>query len=423
MIPTGNGPSSIAVDRRGVWVSNQFDGTVTRIDPRTSQPVAPIRVGNRPQGLAIAGGDVLVAVRQSGTGHRGGTLAVQMNRDLDSIDPAVAYDTTSIPILRMTNDGLVAFNQAGGLAGTQLVPNLAVSLPTPTDGGRTYTFRLRPNIRYSNGTPLKAADVRRAFERDFAIGKLPVTYYDGIVGAAQCKEAPKHCDLSRGIVTNDTARTVTFHLVEPDPEFLYQLALEFGEAVPASTSLTETHTKPLPGTGPYMITSYRPGRLLVLRRNPYFREWSKAAQPDGYPGRIVFRIGGTPDAAMDDVIAGKADAFSTAQSQTPPSASRLTAVKLRDASQVHENPQQATIALFLNTRLAPFDRLAARPDRAGFARRGHRSRRGPPHLGAGRPGDRRPGAVGAARQSEGDRHPLEACRQLPVQPQQLRDVV
>ena len=40
-------------------------------------------------------------------------------------------------LLRMTNDGLVAYNQTSGLAGTQLVPDLAVSLPTPTDGGKT----------------------------------------------------------------------------------------------------------------------------------------------------------------------------------------------------------------------------------------------------------------------------------------------
>jgi YVTN family beta-propeller protein len=360
VIPTGNGPSSIAVDRRGVWVSNQFDGTVVRIDPRTGQRAQTIRVGNRPQGVALAAGDVLVAVRESGTGHRGGTLTVQMNRPLDSIDPAVAYDTTSIPILRMTHDGLVAFNQTGGLAGTQLVPDLAVSLPTPTDGGKTYTFQLRPNIRYSNGQPVRASDFRRSFERDFAVGQLPVTYYDGIVGAAQCKEAPKHCDLSRGIVADDATRTVTFHLTEPDPEFLYQLAIEFGYALPATTRLAETHKKPLPGTGPYVIASYRPNHLLVLRRNPYFHEWSKAAQPDGYPDRIVFRIGGTPDAAMDDVIAGKADAFSTSQSQTPPTASRLAAVRLSHAGQVHSNPQQATIALFLNTRLPPFDRLAVR---------------------------------------------------------------
>ena len=160
-IPTGNGPTAVAVDARGVWVSNQFDGTLARIDPRTNQVGAADHAsatGRR--AWRISGGDVLVSVRQSGAGHRGGTLTVRMNRALDSIDTAVAYDSTSWPILRMTSDGLVAFNQASGLAGTQLVPDLAVSLPTPTDGGRTYTFRLRPNIRYSNGRPVKASDVR-----------------------------------------------------------------------------------------------------------------------------------------------------------------------------------------------------------------------------------------------------------------------
>ena len=67
----------------------------------------------------------------------------------------------------MTNDGLVAFNQTSGLAGTQLVPDLAVSLPTPTDGGKTYIFRLRPGIRYSTGGTVRPSDVRATFERDF----------------------------------------------------------------------------------------------------------------------------------------------------------------------------------------------------------------------------------------------------------------
>jgi hypothetical protein len=78
-----------------VWVSNQFGGTLARIDPRRSQVARRIVVGNRPQGVAVSGGDVLVAVRQSGAGHGGGTLTVRMNRSLDSIDPAVAYDSTS----------------------------------------------------------------------------------------------------------------------------------------------------------------------------------------------------------------------------------------------------------------------------------------------------------------------------------------
>ncbi len=360
-IATGNGTRAVAVDRDGVWVSNEFEGTLARIDPRINQVVRRINVGNRPQGVvATAAGSVLVSVRQGGAGHRGGTLTVRMNRPPDPLDTAVAYDTNSWPILRMTGDGLVAFNQASGLAGTQLVPDLAVSLPNPTDGGRTYTFRLRPNIRFSNGRLVKPSDIRYTFERNFKIGKLPVQYYDGIVGAARCKRIPVRCDLSRGILVDDATKTVTFHLTAPDLEFLYKLALPFAYVVPKGTPLKEAGTRWPPATGPYMINSYRPKRVLTLGRNPYFHEWSQAAQPDGYPDKIVFEIGGTPDDAMNDVVDGKADVFSTYQSQTPPSERRLAAIKTQHASQVHTNPQQATIALFLNTRLAPFDRLGVR---------------------------------------------------------------
>ncbi len=360
VIPIGNGPTGVAVDPRGVWVSNQFDGALARIDPRTNR-WRRISVGSRPQGVAISGGNVLVTVRQSGAGHRGGTLTVRMNRDTDSIDPAIAYDSTSWPVLHMTNDGLVTYNQVSGFAGTQLVPDLAVSLPTPTDGGRTYTFQLRPGIRYSNGKLVRASDVRTAFERDFKIGKWYVpSYYEGIVGATRCEKSPKRCDLSHGIVADDGARTVTFHLVAPDAEFLYKLALDFTYVMPAGTPLKAAGTHPLPATGPYMVASYRPKHVLKLVRNPYFHEWSKAAQPDGYPDEIVFEIGGTPDAAVNDVIRGKADAFSTSQSENPPSERLLDSLKLRHASQVHSNPQPTTIALWLNTRLAPFDRLDVR---------------------------------------------------------------
>jgi YVTN family beta-propeller protein len=354
-IPTGNGPTAVAAGVGAVWVSNQFDDTVARIDPRTNQ-VRRISVGNRPQGVAISGGDLLVSVRQSGAGHRGGTLTFRMNRSPGRIDTAVAFDSTSWTILRMTNDGLVAFDQVGGLQGTQLVPDLAVSLPASTDGGRTYTFRLRPNIRYSSGRPVKASDFRTTLERDFEVDFPVPYYYDGIVGAARCEQSPKRCNLSQGIVTDNAARTVAFHLVAPDPEFLYKLALPFADVVPAGTPSHKISTRPLPATGPYVIASYQPKRLLELVRNRYFHEWSKAAQPDGYPDKIVFEIGGTPDEAVSEVIRGKADVFSTSQSETPPSENRLASLVTRYASQVHTNPQPATIALFLNTRLPPFNR-------------------------------------------------------------------
>jgi YVTN family beta-propeller protein len=354
--PVGNGPIAVASDPSGIWVSNQFDGTLVRLDPRTNQVTRRLSIGKQLGGVAISDGTVVVSVGQSGSAHRGGSLTVRNPAIVNSIDTAVAYSTTEWLLLRMTNDGLVAFNETSGLAGARLVPDLAVSLPTPTDRGKTYVFRLRSNIRFSSGRTVEASDVRATFERDFEIGGIP--YYDGIVGAAHCVEHPKGCNLSHGIVVNDAARTLTFHLVAPDPNFLYELALPFAYVLPRGTPTHDVGTQPLPATGPYVIADYRPQQALRFVRNRFFREWSKAAQPDGYPNEIRFEMVANTDEAVSDVIHGRADAFGSIGGV--PSPRMLTTVETRFASQVHSNTYQRIFALFLNTRVPPFNHLAAR---------------------------------------------------------------
>jgi YVTN family beta-propeller protein len=364
LVPTGNGPDAVAVDPRGIWVSNQFDGNVVRIDPGRNQVAQRVSVGSRASGVALSRDVVLVPVPRSGAGHRGGTLVLRTNGpseegdtdSIDSIDYALTQYTYVLPLLRMTGDGLTASNQVSGLAGTQLVPDLATSLPAPTNGGRAYTFRLRPGIRYSNGRPVQATDFRSTFERFFAL-RGPGTDYDGIVGAAHCRKEPKRCDLSRGIVADDRARTVTFHLTRPDTNFLYKLASPSAYVLPDGTPRQPAETHPLPATGPYMIAAYRPGRLLRFVRNPFFREWSRAAQPDGYPDRIDIRIGGTANQVIRDVVAGKADVVRLSKPWTP---SQLSKLGLRYASQLHSDPRWNLQALLLNTRVPPFDRLDVR---------------------------------------------------------------
>jgi YVTN family beta-propeller protein len=361
-VPTGNGPDAVALDARGVWASNEFDGNVVRIDPNRNQVAQRVSVGSRPLGLATSGDAVLVAVRRLGADHRGGTLVLRSERlrhggsAIDSIDTALSGYTYTFPFLRMTGDGLTAFNQVSGLAGAQLVPDLATSLPTPTDAGTTYTFRLRSGIRYSNGKPVQATDFRPTFERNYALGTFNMDY-DEIVGGAQCRKHPKRCDLSRGIVADDAAHTVTFHLVQPDPNFLYKLALPFAYVLPAGTPHRPARTHGLPATGPYMIVTYTPGRLLRLVRNPFFREWSRAAQPAGYPDRIDLRIAGTANDAIRDVVDGRADGLWLGQPLTASQASRL---ELRYAGQMHSDPRPNIQALFLNTRVPPFNRLDVR---------------------------------------------------------------
>ena len=181
--------------------------------------------------------------------HKGGTFTILANSSFGVADPAQNYTLQEWQLLINTHDGLVQFKRVGGTAGTEIVPDLATSIPTPTDGGKTYTFQLHKGIKFSNGQVMKPSDFVTTFERQFTVPG-PTSFYSGIVGASACK--PSHCDLSKGVVADDSAYTLTIHLTAPDPEFLDKLALPFAYVVPASTSKKLTGNNVPPGTGPYM---------------------------------------------------------------------------------------------------------------------------------------------------------------------------
>jgi peptide/nickel transport system substrate-binding protein len=165
---------------------------------------------------------------------------------------------------------------------------------------------------------------------------------------------PRHCRLARGIVANDQADTVTFHLTAPDPEFLYKLAFPLADAVPAGTPDHQVSPDQLPATGPYMTQSFVPLHLWVLVRNPRFHQWSNQAQPGGYPSRIILRLDIPPGPAVNAVERNRADVL-----LSPPQA-RIHELATFYPSQLHSGPEGATIGLVLNTRVWPFNVLAAR---------------------------------------------------------------
>jgi len=352
-IPVGDGPSGIAVGAGGVWITNQFAGSVTRIDPVT-RATHTIAVGNKPQGVAIGGGLVWVGAQPAVTSHRGGTLTVLSNAPFNTIDPALYGGLAPYLTLNITNDGLTAFTRVGGSDGAVVAPDLAVSLPTPTDGGRTYRFQLQRGIRYSNGAPLRPEDFRWGFERALTMNGA-VAGLESIVGASTCVAQPARCDLRRGIVTSDSANTVTLNLVAPDPELLDQLAGQYAVAVPVGTPHHDVGNHPVPATGPYEIASDSPTREVRLVRNPYFHEWSPAVRPDGYPDQIIWKIGASTEAALTAVERSRAD---YTLDGVPPD--RLTEVNTRYPGQLHITRNDVTIQLVLNTKAPPFNNLSVR---------------------------------------------------------------
>ena len=353
VIPTAAGPSDIAAGPEKVWVANDVGASLTLIDASTGQAVRSIPLGNRPRGVALVGNSVLVSVRGLGPEHRGGTLTIDSGRrGLTSIDPSISYESYNLAIPSLTNDGLVAYEHVGGNDGTTLVPDLASTLPMPTAADTMYRFEVRPGVRYSTGRPVQAEDFRRAIERLFKLGSPGAVFYGGIVGAKGCTKG-KACDLAKGIVVS--GRSVSFHLVAPDPDFLYKLALPWAEAIPPGLPDHDVGTRPVPATGPYKISRFVPKRELVFVRNPFFRVWSADARPAGYPDRIVWRLNVRAAPATRAVEKGRAD---VAYDFVPPDL--LTEVTTQYSRQLHVDPIAGTYFFLLYTTRPPFDDVRVR---------------------------------------------------------------
>lgn len=354
-IQTGQDPGGITVTGSGVWVTSEYGGTLKRIDPKRDAVAATLALDARPRSVVPVDGALWVTAAGSPEAHRGGTLRLLFpQKSVSTIDPASAYGGSEWAALTATNDGLVAFRRVSGADGTTLVPGLATSLPQAADGGTSYRFQLRRGIRYSDGQPVRPQDFRRAAERQLALGPV-AEYYSGIVGARACREAPKTCSLEKGVVVDEAAGTVTFRLTRPDSDFLAKLAMPWMFAVPASTPLTDIGTKPLPATGPYQISDFAPGRQVVLTRNPQFREWSHAAQPDGYPDRIVIdMVDDEADAALQQVQGGQADWLGTVQPE------QLAELSTRFPAGLHIDAFAASGFLLMDHRRPPFNDVRVR---------------------------------------------------------------
>ena len=257
-IPVGDGPSAIVATRDSVWVSDEFAATLDRIDPRAGQVAQSFLVGSSPHGLALTSAGVWVAARPfAAASHRGGTLTVVSN-SLPAVTRA-RLRLMALPALATVYDGLVAFRRSPARRASRLVPDLAVPCRAHR---RRHDLHLHAPPRY----PLLQRHARAGVglpPRHPAPAQLRrhPGYYEGILGAQACHQHPGRCDLSAGIVTNDAAGTVTFHLTQADPDFLYKLALLLATPAPPGAPAPRHRRAPfLPGTGPYMIARYRPNR-------------------------------------------------------------------------------------------------------------------------------------------------------------------
>jgi peptide/nickel transport system substrate-binding protein len=221
----------------------------------------------------------------------GGTLWMARTDDFDSLDPGNTYYAYVWNFLRFVGRTLVTFRPAPGAAGRELVGDLAAGLGETTDGGRTWTYRLRPGLSFADGTPVTAHDVKHAIWRGNYLLSGGPTYLRQFLGPD-----PDAIEVPDG-------RRIVFHLREPFAGFDHLATLPCTVPVPRGREPGAGGRDWPVATGPYRVAEYRRGEQLTLVRNP---AWRQATDPvrRQLVDRVVVELGLDGQAVDERLLGG-----------------------------------------------------------------------------------------------------------------------
>ncbi|HUQ00049.1 MAG TPA: ABC transporter substrate-binding protein, partial [Aeromicrobium sp.] len=289
-----------------------------------------------------------------------GTLKLVSNSDVDYLDPQRTYSTLGFAIQRVMNRQLLTYKAAPAAnGGLELEPDLAKSLPTISDDGLTYTYELKDNLKFEDGSPITAKDIKYGVERSFEIDTLsggPEYMRQTLVGGLEYKgiyKDPK--GLASVAVEGD--KKITFTLKNPYADFIYITALPTTTPVQAAKDTKDKFNLKPTATGPYKLASYKPEKEIILVRNDAW-DASTDTVRKAYVDRIEITEGVDPADITNRIESGDADlSFDT--SVEPQDIARIKTDPVL-SKQTNEVPTGCTRYLSLNTKVAPFDKLEVR---------------------------------------------------------------
>jgi ABC-type transport system substrate-binding protein len=297
--------------------------------------------------IALAMGLLSHPVRAEDKPVQGASIIVTYKDDMATLDPAIGYDWQNWSMINAMFSRLVDY-KAGT---TDLAPSLAESYTVSPDG-LTYTFKLNPNAKFTNGRKVVAADVKYSIER--AVN--PKTqgpgagFFHSIVGADKVTDGSSQT--ISGIEAVDDA-TVRFILSQPDATFLNVLALNFASAVPKEVIEAEGADfgkKPV-GSGAFILKEWIPGQRMVFVRNPdYFR-------PRPNLDQFTIEIGQDPLVAILRLQKGETD---IAGDGIPPAKYLEMKNSKEFAGMIVDRDQLETSYITINTTKKPLDDVRVR---------------------------------------------------------------
>jgi peptide/nickel transport system substrate-binding protein len=244
--------------------------------------------------------------------QKGGTLKFVSSQDADSWDPTIGYYAFVWNMERYYTRTLLTYKPGAGKDGLTLVPDLAAAMPTVSSDKLTYTFKLKPGIKYEDGSVIKAQDIKYGIERNFAQDVLSggPLYMISEFDQGQNYPGPyKDTDPNKlGLKTIETPddNTIVFHLKTPFADLVYQVAMGITAPVPQAKDTGEKYAQHPFSSGPYKFDTYSPGKSLKLVRNTNWDQSTDTVRK-ALPDEIDLEINSNADDIDNRLIAGTAD--------------------------------------------------------------------------------------------------------------------
>ncbi|AYC38371.1 ABC transporter substrate-binding protein [Streptomyces griseorubiginosus] len=294
--------------------------------------------------------------------QKGGTVTYEYSDVPDSFDPGNTYYAYMYNLSRLYARPLMTFQPGPGEEGNKLVPDLAASAGQPSDGGKTWTYKIRSGLKFQDGTPITSKDVKYAVERsNFArdVLSLGPNYFQQFLTGGKNYKGPYKDKSPEGLKSIETPddTTIVFKLDRPFQEFDYLVATPQTAPVPQAKDTGVDYVKNIVSSGSYKFQSYKEGQEAVLVRN---ENWDPKTDPlrKQYPDKIVVKLKVNAETIDQDVQAGDAIDLGGTGVQA------ATQAKVVNDSKLKANTDNTyggrLVYMAINTQVAPFDKVECR---------------------------------------------------------------
>jgi peptide/nickel transport system substrate-binding protein len=293
---------------------------------------------------------------------KGGTIKLANGGDWDTLDPGETYYGFSWNFVRLYGRSLLMFRPAPGRAGTELIPDLAEGLGVTNDGGKTWTYKIRPGIKYEDGTVVTSKDVKHAVLRSTDKKTFPngPSYFEQFLNLPPGYDGPyrtKDMNTDSAITTPDD-NTIVFHLKVPFGGFDYLAQLSQTIPVPEAKDTGAKYRDHVLSTGPYKFETVEVGKQYTLVRND---QWVQSTDPirKALPDRYEVSLNVNPDDIDNRLISGDLHIDVAGTGVQPAAQGRvLTDPALKARA---DNPTIARLwYTSINPQVAPFDNIDCR---------------------------------------------------------------